>query len=278
MTIGGSTADNLAERRISRNLGIKDGGWASYIQSRIAPRVAWGTRRFVLHNPFGSLPNEVMQLDQLLHARAAGLHWLEDDFVEAWRPVTDGAYGPVEIIAYFGTPVADVDFKALYEAGKRQEWLDRAWASIQPALDAGMSIALDMATGAEVEHPAWELVLALQQRGVKVYAEGLPAAPGRKLDHWLSINIIIMDKYYQNMGSSSWAAKPSDIKGELIILSPSVQHLSAQQRGKAIYDWLLRFLSTTPYTAAVPVHHIMDDYHLDDLLNQVDTRLTAQFD
>lgn len=274
-TIGGSGGD-LADRRIGAHLGIKNGGWARYIERSIIPGIEWGCRRFLLHNPFGSMPYQVMQFDQLLEARDAGLTWLEADFVEAWKPVTSGAYGPVEVIAYFGTPVADADFQALYQAGDIEAWMARAWASVQPAIDAGMSIGLDMSTGADAAHPTWLFAKMLRDRGIKVYAEGVPAA-GR-LSHWLEMNVVLMDKYYQNIANISWAANPRDVQGELMVISPPVINEAPSRRGKLVADWLVNFLSSTPYVAAIPLYQFKDECVLDFIQDAVAVRVNAQFD
>ena len=145
-------------------------------------------RRFQLHNPFGGLANEPMQLDQLLHAQEAGLLPVTTRFVEAWKPITDQG---VEVIAYVGCGLHDADFREL----PLDQWLERAFRSVQPCLDAGMSIGLDAAVGAEAGSHTHVFAQRLRERGVKVYVESKPT---RHKPHWHDFHVISLDQTWLN--------------------------------------------------------------------------------
>lgn len=267
MTIAWS-GNNPAERNISRGLRIYDQGWAGYIRGVLDPQLKLGVRRFVLHNPFGAVAGEVMQLDQLLQARAAGLAWLERDFVSAWKAEIQkhaDAGDPIEVIAYFGTPRASENFVKLDQAGDRAAWLKRAWDSVQPAVDAGMSVALDMATGTTRDHPNYEFVQQLKARGVRVYLEGIPP----KQSPWLNDNIIMFNTALDDMPSQVWACDPREIRGELmLVLKPPAGESWSDQ--KWVYPLARKYLTEHDVTVATSVAGIVaSGRRLDDLFDAV---------
>ena len=60
--IAGSSEDE-GRRKVSMNQ-IDEGGWPSFVDNRAKDVYDWGVRRFWLHNPFGTVPGQVMQFDQ----------------------------------------------------------------------------------------------------------------------------------------------------------------------------------------------------------------------
>ncbi len=212
LTIGGSTKD-ASTRRVGWDL--KRRGWGGFVRLVVRPQIDWGCRRFVLHNPFGTLPGEPMQFDQYMHARDAGLTWLCEGFVEAWRPVTEEG---IEVICYLGKLRDDPDFEELRKRGKYDDWLARAWASLQPALDAGMSIALDASSRADAGHPVYKLAELLRSLGVKVYIEPRPPITH---NHWFDYPVVTTEQFWHRSNpekhiSSLWAARDDQLRGEII--------------------------------------------------------------
>jgi hypothetical protein len=179
--IGGSDRDNDSRRNVKpRQVG--DGGWTDFVEERVRPAYQWGLRRFWLHNPFGTVPGEVMQFDQYLDAKEAGLHMLTDDFASAWRPIVDGRFGePVELIAYMGT--ANFNDDRLARAKSERDpaaVLATALRCIQPVLLAGASIGADAASTLPDNGPEFDFYKFLEGIGLQVYVEARPRleAPG----------------------------------------------------------------------------------------------------
>ncbi len=168
-------------RHVGRNLDWL--GWQNWVKRDVQPQVDMGVRRILLHNPFGVLPGEIMQLDQYLHAKADAPAFLIDGFVEAWKPITDQG---VEVIAYVGCGALDPNFENL----DRDAWLARAFASVKPILDANMSVALDAAAFQEAGTMTHVFAEELRNRGVIVYVE---AKPGRAKSHWFDYNVMALD-------------------------------------------------------------------------------------
>lgn len=211
----GSSSPRDEDRRVGLN--IKRDGWQGFVEQRILPQIQWGVRRVQIHNPFGHRASEGMRLDQYLLAQEQGVVWLVDGFVEAWRPITSGQRTgePVEVICYFGSPVIHNPFKRLYEQGRLDEWRLLLDACIEPALEAGMSVAFDTATGAKKDHPFYAYACELRDRGVRVYLEGLPS---RGLPHWWDFNFIIMEHYLRRLDDIHWVAARSSVTGEVLWL------------------------------------------------------------
>lgn len=261
LTIGGSTPDR-STRCVGWN--IKRAGWRGFVKKVIDPQIAWGCRRFVLHNPFGAFPDEDMQFDQYIHASEAGLGWLCNGFVEAWRPVTQGgAGGPIEVICYLGKLREDPDFQVLLDRGNHQLWLERAWDSMRPALDAGMSIGLDSSAPAGKDDPVFKLAELLTSLGVKVYIE---ARPPRANTHWFNYPVICEESFWhrsnpaEHLDSAVWAARNDQLQGEIIRIITRVKQ--AEQPFKA------RSVLAEGHTAAVYVlAMIREGVTLDSLLH-----------
>lgn len=180
--IGWSNA-NPEKRNIGRY--ITNRGWTWFVATAIQPQVRRGVTRFQLHNPWGALAGEPMQLDQLLHAREIGLTSVTEGFVDAWKPLTEAG---IEVIGYVGSGRGDPDFEVL-EADE-EAWIDRAMLSVQPLLDAGMDIGLDASAPAAITHPVYEFAQRLREQGVVVYVE---AKPDRDKQHWFDHGVICID-------------------------------------------------------------------------------------
>jgi hypothetical protein len=206
MTIGGSS-NVEADRRVGWPI-LKTGGWSAFVNQVIKPQINWGARRIILHNPFGTLSNESMQMDQYLHARSAGLGWLTNGFAQAWKPITDRG---VEVVAYFGTMEGDPDFNTW-------QWQQRFWDSVRPALDAGMTIALDVAGISSASSKSYWAAQALRSLGVEVYIEPRPAVDQPQ---WHDYGVISTDSFWdrsdpEKYPDSKWAAPTSMLRGEII--------------------------------------------------------------
>jgi hypothetical protein len=192
--IGGSDRDNESRRNVKpRQVG--EGGWTAFVEERVRPAYQWGLRRFWLHNPFGTVPGEVMQFDQYLDAKEAGLHMLTDDFASAWRPVVDGRFGePVELIAYLGTANFNDDRLARAKAERDPAAvLATALRCVQPVLLAGASLGADAASTLPDDGPEFDFYKFLEGIGQRVYVEARPRleAPG-----WRRFPVVSMDDWW----------------------------------------------------------------------------------
>jgi hypothetical protein len=198
-------------------------------------------------------------MDQYLHAKDAKLNWLTQGFVEAWKPVTASG---VEVIAYFGMLEGDPDFAG---AGWKQRFLD----SVKPALDAGMSIALDsaaMAPAGSITHQAAQM---LRQMGVEVYIEARPTAG---YTHWYDYNVISIDSFWDRSDPDRFAdayiwAPTSALKREVMrIIFSSPTGLTWSQSG-----WVGAYSNDvikSGHTVAAPVLQLMSEgVELQDLLS-----------
>lgn len=152
--------------------GIKAaGGWAPVLDQAVR-EYAWGVRRWQLHNPFGTETGKAMQFDQFLRAREAGLNWVTDDFVKRWRPFT--AIPGVEVIGYLGTPYYLGADQQNFDRSNPAAYFRRFTTSVQPLLDAGMSVGFDTSSRFPPDHPAYYALRMIHALGVRVYTEPLP--------------------------------------------------------------------------------------------------------
>lgn len=207
--IGGSTVNDAV-----RNVGwsMHQVGWQGYVDGRFAQLQQMGVKRIFLHNPFGILNSEpYFQFDQYIHAQEAGLTWLTEGFVEAWRPITQQG---VEVIAYIGTMFSDPDFVGLSD----DQFIDRVVRSLRPLIDAGMSVGLDSIVGETQTSRPFMVAQALRNSGIRVYAENRPP---RDFTWWHDFGGV-----YYNEGflldtpelnpALHWAASNSLLRGELL--------------------------------------------------------------
>ncbi len=266
LLIGGSTTE-IEDRCVGWSL--RQRGWDGFVRLVVRPQLNAGVRRIQIHNPFGTLPDESMQFDQYIHSRSAGLAFLTEGFVDAWKPVIQGRYTqgePVEVIAYLGKLQDDPDFQKLQDAGDNKGWLARAVVSLSLPLEAGMSIGFDASASATEQSPTHRLTELLQSLGTRVYIE---ARPYKNTPHWFDNNVIITDKFWKRSDpqrypgdSGKWAARNDQLTGEIVrIVFP--EHAEDPDNWKRD----LRRVLDDGHTAAVPVYNMLGNgKRLEDLL------------
>lgn len=215
----GWSSNVVADRDVDWN--IKSEGWSGFVNTHVKPALTWGVHRVELHNPFGALPNENMQFDQYLEAQAAGLTWLTDGFVDAWKPITSSG---TEVICYLGDLEDDTDFTSL----SSDQWFERFWASAKPCLDAGMSIGFDAVVLQGPNSIEYKGVQAVQAKGVKVYVESRPLL---WTQNWWSYNIYSINSWWLRSNpalyedAKPWAAPNSSLTGEILrLVDPPAGH------------------------------------------------------
>ena len=189
--VGWSTNNSLT-LNVNRILFVE--GWKSYIRKQVLPQLRWGVRRFQVHNPFGTRAGTVMQFDQYLEAQQRGLTWLTEGFVESWKKVIEGHYTngePVEVIAYLGAINLDPDLTVLLREGDLEAWQQLVDDSVQPLLDAGMSIGFDSASRLDADEIEFQYIKQLEESGTEVYIESWPDA---SKTHLLEMNIVALER------------------------------------------------------------------------------------
>jgi hypothetical protein len=212
----------------------------------------------MLHNPFGTLKGEAMQFDQYLHAEAAGLDWLTDDFVKAWRPLTRGDDGPkIEVIAYLGRFQKDPEFQSLRKAGDTHGWMQRAWRSVRAPLAAGMSVAIDSASVTPKNSPAYRFAALLRTIGVRVYIEPRPDA---NKPHWHDYPIISTDHHWHranpaNFKGAKHKARNEQLTGEILRIVRNVEGPPPLRN-----VWLRKLASVVDDgdTIVLPLHRLLN--------------------
>ena len=217
--IAGSSEDE-GRRKVSMNQ-VDSGGWPSFVDNRAKDVFDWGIRRFWLHNPFGTLSDEVMQFDQYLDAREAKLDVLTENFAEAWKPVVDGSFGqPVELVAYIGTADPEDDrLKAVFESGNSARILGTMLACVKPILMAGGSIGADAAVKLPDDGPAFHFYKYLESIGVPIYVESRPKLANPK---WSDFPVFAVDAWWKrsnpelHQDALPWAMPNGDIQREVI--------------------------------------------------------------
>ena len=217
--IAGSSEDE-GRRKVSMNQ-VDSGGWPSFVDNRAKDVYDWGIRRFWLHNPFGTLSDEVMQFDQYLDAREAKLDVLTENFAEAWKPVVDGSFGqPVELVAYIGTADPEDDrLKAVFESGNSARILGTMLACVKPILMAGGSIGADAAVKLPDDGPAFHFYKYLESIGVPIYVESRPKLANPK---WSDFPVFAVDAWWKrsnpelHQDALPWAMPNGDIQREVI--------------------------------------------------------------
>ena len=192
--IAGSSEDE-SRRKVS-TFQLPAGGWPQFVEQKSRAVYDWGVRRFWLHNPFGTLSNEVMQFDQYLDAQDAGIDVLTENFAEAWAPVVDGSFGePIELIAYMGTAdSADDRLKAAFETGRSASIVGTMLACVKPVLLAGGSIGADAAVKLSDDGPAFKFYKYLESIGVPIYVESRPKIANPK---WKEFPVFAVDTWWR---------------------------------------------------------------------------------
>ncbi len=258
----GNSSDDAEVRRVGWNLPRSD--WHDFVRLQVRPLMRRGLRRFDLHNPFGTLPDEPMQFDQYLHAKDAGLTWLTDDFADAWQPVlNDPDYPSVEVIAYLGKIEDDPDFEAL--ADQPERWLARALLSVQAPLRAGMSIGFDSAAVTEEDSPTYRFASLLRSLGVKVYIEPRPDADK---PHWHGYPIVTANEHWQRSDPDVYGKYGADHKATNQQLTGEVVRLliapdSVEAKGLWQWERAMVIFGQTPDSAALRMHQVFRD--IDDI-------------
>ena len=190
----GFSSRRMEHRHVGR--GLPRLGWAGFVAESIRPVLATGYRRVQLHNPFGADDVFPMELDQFQRSRDAGLDWLTEGFVEAWRPVTEGRHTdgvPVEVIAYLGD-IRLEPFTSLEAAGDWEAWSARAEEAVRLPLAAGMSLGLDSFSLVKEGSFGHRFVQSLRDRGVKVYIETWPR---REQAHWAGTDVVVAESWFR---------------------------------------------------------------------------------
>lgn len=275
----GGTADDPANRMVGHRL--NQTGWGGFVEDKILPDLVWGVRRIQLHNPFGDDPDKRMSFTQYLEAQQAGLDWLSEGFVEAWKPVIDGAYTggePVEVIAYIGSAMNDASMEALYQAGQLDEWYERAFACVQPLLDAGTSIALDNSGVVPAEHPHYQFAVMLQEMGVKVYME---AWPRTRNPHWARFSPIIAENFYRVARNHPKQLVPrQELPGRPIRMVTGHAARELAEEGDRSYElpMVIEVLSEGDNVAVMPDRIMEAGITIDDILREAELRAMAQYD
>ena len=192
--IGGSSNDS--GRRMIGTHQIGSGGWPAFVDQRAKDVYDWGIRRLWLHNPFGTLPNQVMQFDQFLDAQDAGLNVVTENFAEAWAPVVQGSFGePVELIAYLGTAdSADDRLKAAFDGGTSASILGTMLACVKPVLLAGGSVGADAAVRLSDDGPEFRFYKYLESIGIPVYVESRPKIENPR---WAEFPVFAVDAWWK---------------------------------------------------------------------------------
>lgn len=217
--IAGSSEDE-GRRKVSMNQ-VDSGGWPAFVDNRAKDVYDWGIRRFWLHNPFGTLSDEVMQFDQFLDAREANIDVLTENFAEAWKPVVAGSFGePVELVAYIGTADPEDDrLKAVFETGDSARILGTMLACVKPILMAGGSIGADAAVKLPDDGPAFHFYKYLESIGVPIYVESRPKLANPK---WAEFPVFAVDAWWNRSNPAlhqdalTWAMPNGDIQREVV--------------------------------------------------------------
>lgn len=199
----------------NRNIGwgIPRHGWQQFVDTLIKPQIDLGITRFQIHNPGGTLPNEIMQADQFVEAKDAGLTWVYKDFVKAWRPITE----KYEVIAYLGT-LPEEDFLRLQSSKFTLDtWMQRLVDSYRYPIDAGMTIAFDAMHHNLSTSPEYHFMRMLQGLGIKTWIEPWPSI---SYPHFWDCNNQSTVSLYHHMiyRDSSWAAPKESLTGEIAII------------------------------------------------------------
>ncbi len=217
--IAGSSEDE-GRRKVSMNQ-IDEGGWPSFVDNRAKDVYDWGVRRFWLHNPFGTVSGEVMQFDQYLDARDAGLDILTENFSEAWGPVTRGSFGePVELIAYIGTADPDDDrLQTAFDTGNSARILGTMLACVKPLLMANASIGADAAVKLSDDGPAFHFYKYLESIGIPIYVESRPKQAN---PDWAEFPVFAVNEWWKrsnpevHQDAAAWALPNSEMKREVV--------------------------------------------------------------
>lgn len=256
--IGGSSK-NFRARHVG--WGLPNSNWQSYIRLMVRPQLEAGVRRILLHNPFGRTDLEQsMAFDQYLEAQASGDTWLTQGFVEAWSPVIAGHYTdgqPVEVICYLGSMDADLEMNALVQTP--DDWQQRARRSVEPALQAGMSIGFDSANDYALDSLEFRMIREIAETGARIYLEPRPDA---NRPHLFRFNVISTQEHWfrsdpDKHGKSGAGHKAANdqLTGEIVLLIKGQNDTPVrQQRTRELF-------TTTDYAVAVVLNKQINRNH-----------------
>ena len=216
----GHSSINAANRRVGWNLAEQ--GWDGFVENQIQPVIDSGVRRIMLHNPFGVNGTGAMQFDQYTEAQDAGLDWLTDGFVEAWKPITDSG---VQVIGYIGSPRLDPDSRVFEDAGDWAGFLAFAAENTDPLVAAGMDVGYDAAGVAHADSFTARYAEVLEGGGTEILVEPRPSAG---FFHWYDNAVISTVDFWEqsdprlNPRTAGGAASTDDLRGEIILLDLGV--------------------------------------------------------
>jgi hypothetical protein len=204
----GGTSNDASQRTIGYPL--REKGWRNFIRDHVFPTIGLGFKRMSLHNPAGTLPNEQMQADQFIHAKEAGMTWIEDGFVDNWSKITSF----IEVNCYLGMLKDDFDFKNRIERKDFAGILERLYQSYRLPLMAGMNICFDALFDVSETSPEYSFYKFMTSIGVKCIVEPTPHLNN---PHLYSAHFIITEQLYQNRGAD-WYPPENKLTGEKIRL------------------------------------------------------------
>lgn len=222
-----------------RNVGrrIKQDGWAGFVRDQVMPAVDAGVTRVMLHNPFGAIAGEDMQFDQYLHARDAGLDWLTEGFVEAWKPLTKQG---VQLICYLGALRNDPDFDP--EDGIFDDF-DRLSKSTAEIRRAGCDyIVMDATSSQPKNSMADQYAKWLEQEGITVGSEPRPTIG---MDHWAKRPSCAIHRLWYRTSSEVMQAKADAARAAGNLSLARTEDLNAQ--------WLRERMTTDADNAGAEV-------------------------
>ena len=266
----GFSSTNAANRHVGR--GLSQAGWAGFVANTVRPDLAIGFRRVQLHNPFGDDGDFPMELDQFQRSQEAGLDWLTEGFVEAWKPVIRGDYTdgePVDVLAYMGTARLE-PFESLEEAGDWDAWLARAQEAVRPPIEAGMSLGFDSFSLAEAGSYSHRFTEVLRERGVKFYIETWPR---RVTPHWQHTNVVVAESWFQRNSTRDNVFSRSELTGEVVrLLAQPLEVEEGQNNLRALRDRVVDALADG-YSASVHPDRLREQVRsLDEVFEAADSR------
>ncbi len=230
--IGNSSPDDK-DRRIAWN--IKKEGWQGFVDRWALPAMTGGFDVIQLHNPGGTKAKEEMMADQFISAKEAGLGWILDGFVDAWKPMTRR----IPVIAYMGMLPKNPRLQKLIDRKDRFGFLVNLAAAYRLPLEAGMDIAFDALHN--VSEGSWELSVyrLLTSLGVRTYVETAPSATDRALfDANFQIVNATLERTLKN--AEPWMAPLEQLSGERIIL---LNNLPDGKKWEAEPDWVPQWMA-----------------------------------
>lgn len=250
--VGGSGLDPY--NRCTGDLSLR--GWSNYAD-KIAATVGQ-TDGFILKNPFGTLPNEPMQMTQVVQAQRVGLNF-DSTFVRTWQPVCK-AFRDLgkEPIVYLGGFAGDRLWYAT-PAGQRANLFKDSFSLF---VQAGFTFALDwfsnLDANPDTKSDALDLLRRLRtySNRTRIYVEPLPT-PG---DTWAMANGIGAMLSNYNAAFKWTESRLSDTlpmyAGDVVVHIDDDRDGSGVSRGWNDPRWIVSDLQKAAklgWSAAVPI-------------------------